>query len=181
MEHLPEGYIGKLQEHFSPKTPTCGMFYQSSIPPNFLEILKTSQEHFTGLQIDAISMHVKQFTWMSQWEKRSLSHMRQYAMAHFVARFHIVSIPREEHVVPRLYLDGTQLSYTRCTASNMPLSESFSGRHQTGTFNERQEQKAEKWLDSMVQDDLFIFQESESTSLKSKEICILFLLLLNVQ
>ena len=165
-ENLPEGYMEKLETEYSPQSPKCSMFPQSVIPRNFLEKLMASEKYFTGLQVDAINVHVQQFGFMSQWDRRKLPQLRQHAMYHFVEHFNVTPITKEDRVVPHAHLDGTQLSYTRGATNNVPLSESFSGRHQTGSFNERQEKRTCRWLDSVGKDELFVFEAFQATSIK---------------
>ena len=163
MEELCEGY----GEH----CPSSSLFSLSSIPCTFLERLKACEEYFTSLQMEAIDQNIQQFYYMSSREWKAHAHLRQLLVENFVERFHVRPINEEEHVVPGAYLDGTQLSFTRGPTNNVSFRESFNGRHQMGSYNERKEHLNQNWLERTETDGLFQFHPAHLRSLQGMLSC----------
>jgi len=116
--------------------------------------------------MEAIDQNIKQFYYMSSREWKAHAQLRQLVVENFVERFHVRPINEEEHVVAGAYLDGTQLSFTRGPTNNVPFRESFNGRHQMGSYNERNENLNQEWLAKTLADGQFQFHPTQLKSLQ---------------
>ena len=121
-----------------------------------------------GVQMDTIDQHIKQFYHMSAADRKAHTHLRQLVVKSFTERFPLQPINREDRVVSGANLDGTQLSFTRGPSNEVPFNESFNGRHQTGSYNQRQMNLHQDWLDKTQADELFAFHHAQSGSLKGR-------------
>lgn len=156
----------KLFEGYGKHCPSTSLFSLSSIPCTFLERLKACEEYFTSLQMEAIGQNIQQFYYMSSREWKAHAHLRHLVVENFVKRFHLRPVSEEEHVVPGAHLDGTQLSFIRGPTNNVPFTESFNGRHQRGSYNERNENLNQHWLEKTIADGQFQFHPSQLRSLQ---------------
>jgi len=165
-EKIPSSVMEKVCEGYGEHCPSSSLFSLSSIPCTFLERLKACEEYFTSLQMEAIDQNIKQFYYMSSREWKAHAQLRQLVVENFVERFHVRPINEEEHVVAGAYLDGTQLSFTRGPTNNVPFRESFNGRHQMGSYNERNENLNQEWLAKTLADGQFQFHPTQLKSLQ---------------
>ena len=165
-QQIPSCVMEKLSNGYTAHCPLFSLFSLRSIPSMFLERLKTCQLYFTGLQMEAIDQNIRQFYYMSSAERKAHNHLRQLVVENFVERFHLQPINKEEHVVPGANLDGTQLSFTRGPTNDVPFSESFNGRHQMGSYNQRQANLHQNWLEKIQVDGQFKFHPTHSRSLQ---------------
>ena len=165
-EKIPSSAMEKLHEGYREHCPSSSLFSLSSIPCVFLERLKACEEYFTSLQMEAIDQNIQQFYYTSSREWKAHTQLRHLVVENFVERFHLKPINEEEHVVPGAHLDGTQLSFTRGPTNNVPFRESFNGRHQVGSYNERNENLNQDWLDRTLADGQFQFHPTQLRSLQ---------------
>jgi len=165
-EEIPSIVMEKLCEGYGEHCPSSSLYSLTSIPCTFLERLKACEEYFTSLQMEAIDQNIQQFYYMSSREWKAHAHLRQLVVENFVERFHLRPINKEKLVVPGEYLDGTQLSFTRGPTNNVPFRESFNGRHQMGSYNERNENLNQDWLEKTLADGQFQFHPTHLRSLK---------------
>lgn len=126
--------------------------------------------YFTGLQMEAIDQNIQQFYYMSSAERKAHGRLRQLVVENFVERFQLLPINKEEHLVPGTNLDGTQLSFTRGPTNDVPFSESFNGRHQMGSYNQRQETLNQDWLEKIQADGQFEFHPTQSRCLQGTNV-----------
>lgn len=167
-EEIPAEVMEKLSTEYGPCNPSLSLFPLSSVPPMFLERLKVCEKYFTGLQMEAIDQHIRQFHYMSAAERKAHVHLRQLIVRSFVERFPLQPIRREDRMVPSTILDGTQLSVTRGPTNGVPFCENFNGRNQMGSFNQRQLNLHQDWLQKIEADELFQFSLTQSMSLQGK-------------
>lgn len=165
-EEIPSSAMEKLCEGYGEHCPSSSLFSLSLIPCMFLERLKACEEYFTSLQMEAIDQNIQQFYYMSSKERKAHAQLRQLVVENFIERFHLRPINEEEHVVPGAHLDGTQLSFTRGPTNNVAFRESFNGRHQMGSYNERNENLNQDWLEKTLADGQFQFHHTLLRSLQ---------------
>ena len=165
-ENIPSGLMEKLCEGYGERCPSSSLFSLSSIPSMFLERLRVCEEYFTSLQMEAIDQNIQQFYYMSSRDWKARAQLRELVVENFVARFHLKPISNEEHVIPGAHLDGTQLSFARGPTNNVPFRESFNGRHQMGSYNERNENLNQDWLEKTLADGQFQFCPTQLRSLQ---------------
>jgi len=132
----------------------------------FLEKLKVCEKYFIGLQMEAIDEHIQQFYFMSAAERKAHNQLRQLVVKSFLERCPLQPIKRRECIVHGANLDGTQLSFTRGPTNDVPFNESFNGRHQMGSYNQRQLNLHQDWLEKIQADELFRFDPTQSGSLQ---------------
>ena len=165
-EEIPSSVMEKLFEGYGEHCPSSSLFSLSTIPSMFLERLRACEEYFATLQMEAIDHNIQQFYYMSSREWKARAQLRELVVENFVERFHLKPINKEEHVVPGAHLDGTQLSFTRGPTNNVPFRESFNGRHQMGSYNERNENLNQDWLEKTLADGQFQFHPTQLRSLQ---------------
>ena len=147
LEALPDGYRAKLMQAFCGESPVNSMFPLSAIPEDFMSRLWHCEQYFINLQMDAILANIQSYEQMSHSQRQTLGQLRHLVAIDYIDRFSVVEIKKEDQFIQTSYLDGTQLSYTRGSASDVPVAEKFSGRHHTGSFNERQLKLHSDWLE----------------------------------
>lgn len=167
-EEIPSRVMERLCKEYGAKCPSFSLFSLNSIPSMFLERLKACAMYFTGLQMEAIDQNIQQFYYMTSAERKAHSRLRQLMVETFVERFHLQSISKEDRVVPGANLDGTQLSFTRGPTNDVPFNESFNGRHQIGSYNQRQENLNQEWLEKIQADGQLKFYPTQSKSLQGR-------------
>lgn len=167
-EEIPSGVMEKLCKEYGTQCPSFSLFSLNSIPSMFLERLKACEMYFTGLQMEAIDQNIQQFYYMTSAERKTHSRLRQLMVETFVERFHLQSISKEDRVVPDAILNGTQLSFTRGPTNDVPFSESFNGRHQIGSYNQRQENLNQDWLEKIQADGQLKFHPTQLKSLQGR-------------
>lgn len=165
-QQIPSCILDELKKDYTLNCPSTSLFSLQSIPAIFLERLKTCQTYFTELQMKAIDQNIRQFHYMTSAERKVHNQLRQLVVEHFVERFHLQPISEEEHIVMGTRLDGTQLSFTRGSTNYVPFVETFTGRHQMGSYNQRQGSLHQNWLDKIKVDHQLKFCPSHSRSLK---------------
>ena len=156
----------KLKSVYSPNFPTRSLFPWHFIHGAFLERLKLCEKYFIGFQIKAIELHIQQFHNLRAAEKQVLFHLRQLVAQRYIEKFVLQPIRKEDCLVPGVYLDGTQLSFSRGPTNGVLFSESFSGRQQIGSYNERQQKLGQNWLDRFTADATFQVVPTRWTSLE---------------
>ena len=167
-EEIPVDVMENLRKLYGPYHPSMSLFPLSSIPCMFLERLKVCEKYFANLQMEAIDQHIQQFHFMNAAERKTHTQLRQLVVQSFVERFPLQPIKTEERIVPGVKLDGTQLSYTRGPTNDVPFSESFNGRHQTGSYNQRQMNVHQDWLEKIQADEQFKFGPTLPASLQGQ-------------
>ena len=167
-ENIPVSVMEKLCEEYGPHCPPISLFALASIPCLFLERLKVCEKYFIGFQMEAIDQHIQQFYYMSAAKRKDHNQLRHLVVKSFVERFPLQPINIEERIVPGVLLDGTQLSFTRGPTNDVPFNESFNGRHQMGSYNQRQMTLHQDWLEKILADELFNFHPTQSGSLKGR-------------
>lgn len=165
-EEIPADIMQKLREGFGACSPQMSLFPLTSIPSFFLERLKVCEKYFTGLQMEAIDQNIKQFHHMSARERKSHTKLRHLVVEAFVERFFLQPINREDRIVPGVNLDGTQLSFTRGPSNEVPFNEIFNGRHQIGSYNQRQRTLDQDWFENIQSDELVKLHPSQYQSLE---------------
>lgn len=170
-EEIPISVMEKLSKEYGAHCSSFSLFSLKSIPSPFLERLKVCEMYFTGLQMEAIDQNIQQFYYMSSAERKAHGRLRQLVVENFVERFHLLPINKEEHLVSGTNLDGTQLSFTRGPTNDVPFnSESFNGRHQMGSYNQRQETLNQDWLEKVQADGQFEFHPTQSRCLQGTNV-----------
>ena len=168
-EEIPVDVMKTLNKEFGPHCPSTSLFSLSSIPSMFLEKLKVCEKYFIGLQMEAIDEHIQQFYFMSAAERKADNQLRQLVVKSFLERCPLQPIKRRERIVHGANLDGTQLSFTRGPTNDVPFNESFNGRHQMGSYNQRQLNLHQDWLEKIQADELFRFDPTQSGSLQGRD------------
>ena len=167
-EEIPVDVMKNLRREYGPFHPSVSLFPLSSIPHMFLERLKVCEKYFADLQMEAIDQHIQQFHFMSTADRKTHVQLRQLVVKSFVERFPLQPIKAEERIVPGVKLDGTQLSFTRGSMNDVPLSEAFNGRHQMGSYNQRQLNVHQGWFEKIQADEQFKFCPTPSASLQGQ-------------
>ena len=167
-EEIPSSVMEKLCQEYGAHCQSFSLYSLRSIPCVFLERLKACEMYFNGLQVEAIDQNIQQFYFMSSAERKAHTRLRQLVVEKFVETFHLQPISTEEHVVPGANLDGTQLSFTRGPTNDVPFSESFNGRHQMGSYNERHKNLNQGWLEKIQADGQFKFHPTQLRKLQGR-------------
>lgn len=167
-EEIPCGVMEKLCKEYCAHRSSFSLFSLRSIPCVFLERLKACEMYFTGLQMEAIDQNIRQFYYMSSAERKAHTRLRQLVVEKFVERFNLQPINKEGHVVPDANLDGTQLSFTRGPTNEVAFSERFNGRQQMGSYNQRQENLNQGWLEKILADGQLNFHPTGMRSLQGR-------------
>lgn len=118
--------------------------------------------------MEAIDLNIQQFHYMTSAERKAHNQLRQLVVENYVEKFHLQPISEEEHVVMSTSLDGTQLSFNRGPTNCVPFAETFAGTHQRGSYNQRQGNLHQNWLDKIKVDSQLKFCPSRSRTLQGK-------------
>lgn len=167
-QQIPSCILEELRKAFTPHCLLPSLFSLQSIPGTFLERLRTCQKYFTGLQMEAIDLNIQQFHYMTSAERKAHNQLRQLVVENYVEKFHLQPISEEEHVVMSTSLDGTQLSFNRGPTNCVPFAETFAGTRQRGSYNQRQGNLHQNWLDKIKVDSQLKFCPSHSRTLQGR-------------
>ncbi|XP_068694889.1 cap-specific mRNA (nucleoside-2'-O-)-methyltransferase 2-like [Montipora foliosa] len=163
-EEIPSEVLEKLREEYGPECPSKSLFSLSSISAVFLKRLIACEKYFTELQMEAIDQHIQQFHFMSSAQRKANYQLRQLVVKKFMERFPVQQIKREDRIVPGTILDGTQLSVVRGSTNDVCLDDSFNGRHQRGSYNQRQMNLHQNWIEKIHEDDMLKLDSSQCLS-----------------
>ena len=118
--------------------------------------------------MEAIDLNIQQFHYMTSAERKAHNQLRQLVVENYVEKFHLQPISEEEHVVMSTSLDGTQLSFNRGPTNCVPFAETFAGTRQRGSYNQRQGNLHQNWLDKIKVDSQLKFCPSRSRTLQGR-------------
>ena len=124
------------------------------------------------MQTEAIDYHIQQFHFMSEAERKAHRQLQKIVLNSFLERFPLQPIKREHRIVPGVILDGTQLSTVRGPTNGVHFDESFNGRHQKGSYNQRQINLHQEWIEKILEDGMFKLDSTQCSSLQGQS-CML--------
>ncbi|KAK2555518.1 Cap-specific mRNA (nucleoside-2'-O-)-methyltransferase 2 [Acropora cervicornis] len=165
-EEIPKEIIEILRKEYGSKCPATGLFSLSSIPLTFLEKLRACETFFTRMQMEAIDNHIQQFHFMSEAERKAHRQLQKLVVNSFLEKFPLQPIKREYRIVPGVILDGTQSSTVRGPTNGVHFDESFNGHHQKGSYNQRQNNLHQEWIEKILEDGMFKLDSTQCSSLQ---------------
>lgn len=122
--------------------------------------------------MEVIDNHIQQFHFMSEAERKAHRQLQNLVVNSFLERFPLQPIKRVHRIVPGVILDGTQLSTVRGTKNGVHFDESFNGRHQKGSYNQRQINLHQEWIEKILEDGMFKRDSTQCSSLQGQS-CML--------